>query len=211
MKEALVLYDGRLVPHFMVSDKTAFDPFDPEMQFFPDGRLRRFRKNKVSYMAFFVNDKESEFIGYFVEKEFWDNNRFKTSEQKITAPRAAVGTKFSTAYRIPKVTIGTTVYRSHRSVKWQNNSFSLITTTGKVVYDGTEASLDFQNAETQKKSTAIKAQLIAYGKYIINKKLSLPDRTLYPLTEAELATLEDIIFILDEILDNAPLINFLKA
>lgn len=212
MEDAVILYNGLIVPISKVSDSTSFDPLDSNMLFFGNGRLRRFRKNGVAYMAIFDSEDSSNFLGYFSEERFWEIDKARTDKKGTEATVISLGSRFSDVVTFQNIENGTKVYIGHKRLYSIGGVFELVVQYGfKLIED--EESLTFSLLESRghllSEELTLNSLLGTYGNYIVNKQFALPDGTLAALSDSQKQVLFDILYVFNEILEDTVLVNHL--
>jgi hypothetical protein len=94
MSDLVVLYTGDIVYLSSVSDNDTFDPLNQDLLFFKSGRVRRFKKNGIAYMAIFDEITE-EFVSYRSEISFWNYNKANIVENTSSTSYTALGSRFN--------------------------------------------------------------------------------------------------------------------
>ncbi|MEP2057491.1 MAG: hypothetical protein ABJJ05_06765 [Maribacter litoralis] len=210
MEDALILYNGTIVPISKVSDSSSFDSLDPNMLFFDNGRLRRFVKNDVAYLALFTSDDSKIFLGYYSEERFWENDRFRTDQLENVATISELGAKFSNTLTFFPVNPESRVYINYKYIYDDGITYELVSKyTSKLVSDETPLTFNTAN-DIEESAVNIAPQLVPYANYILDKQLALPDGTLVPIVDDELAVIFDIIYVFNEILQNTALVDHLN-
>jgi hypothetical protein len=101
MKDLVVLHTGDIVYLSSISEDETFDPLNNDLLFFNNGRVRRFKKNGIAYMAIFDQDT-NEFDSYRSEINFWNNNKVNKLKTETTASYGTLGDRFSILDVIPR-------------------------------------------------------------------------------------------------------------
>lgn len=95
MRDLVVLASGDIVYLSSISENEIFDPSNNDLLFFPNGRVRRFKKNGIAYMAVFNENNLDQFKGYRSEINFWNNNKPNKNKNDTLATPSALGGIFS--------------------------------------------------------------------------------------------------------------------
>ncbi|MDY0990341.1 hypothetical protein SOM12_23135 [Flavobacterium sp. CFBP9031] len=95
MRDLVVLASGDIVYLSSISENEIFDPSNNDLLFFPNGRVRRFKKNGIAYMAVFNENNLDQFEGYRSEINFWNNNKPNKNKNDTFATPSALGGIFS--------------------------------------------------------------------------------------------------------------------
>ncbi len=218
MEDAVILENGGnglIVPLSKVSDKTIFDPFDPDMLFFSNGWVRRFKKAGKAYIALFDTDT-NEFLGYFEEIKFWDNNKVSTDKKTTFVNRSDRGKRFQDVITFFEIPDDTRVYINHKFISKTDTNYSIAVNYGYKLKKESQP-LTFEllasNGELEAQNISLNGsnKLITYADYVFDKQFLLPDGTLKPLDNAEDDVLFDIIYVFNEILGDSNLIAFLSG
>ena len=220
MEDAVIIRQGSgsiIVPLSVVSDKEVFDPLDPEILFFPNGWVRRFKKGGTSYMAVFSTET-GNFSGYYSEENFWRYN-YNASDQKGTqASIPSLGKAFQNSIPIFSLPRETKVYISHEiiSENSSNDNFSLQTKYGYKLLKDISSPLTFQETLEDFTTTEVNLTnkfdnlLTKYGQYILDKKFMIPDGSLTSLNANQKGVLFEILFVFNEILRDDNLTSYFE-
>lgn len=227
MEDAVVLYNGYIVYLSSVSDNETFEPKDANLMFFENGTVMRFKKNNTPYIAIFDSDTD-EFVGYYSEKKFWENNTIKRKRtafddaNELSANyRFNLGDRFDDTpiywFEIPKDT------RVIMAEKFVQEFVDQPPPQPKMYYH--YRSERYETAKNKKLNTFfglyelsddhplvssdIYSPLINYRKFIIDKKFLSVQGDLYDLNSVNITELNDVVFVLTEIFNDASLINYL--
>ncbi|WP_026715313.1 hypothetical protein [Flavobacterium daejeonense] len=230
MEDAVMLFDGQVVPLSAISDSGIFNPKDPNLLFFNDisevdikgnsinrdGRVRRFKKGDTAYMAAF-DAKTGDFNGYYSEEKFWENNYISNDKKGTEATKLDLGKKFSFT---PFFSYDDTmkVYFEYKFItidadqkikliyNYQYALFSEISSNSNLNNLPLHASGD---NNLQVISEPVSDDLNYYGNYIINKKFLLPNNTLSSLDNGQKGIIFEIIYVWNEIFSDANFIIWL--
>ena len=82
MREAVILHDGRVAYLDEISLMSTYDPNDNSIHFHPrTGRVFKFKKNGDYYIP--IGNEDSNFIGYYPERLFWEKYEMSESGRNI--------------------------------------------------------------------------------------------------------------------------------
>ncbi|WP_293785801.1 hypothetical protein [uncultured Pedobacter sp.] len=209
MEDSLKLANNLYVKISAVSDLNYFEPEDSNMVFFDDGTLKRFKKNGKPYLA--LTDGKGDFVGYFLEKNFWAFNKFTNevkNEQYALRPSLGLEALFYGYDAEPN----SKVFFSYKFIAREGNTFKLTTEYGfKLRKDlGIDSNIKTIGKLTEISKTVLD-DVIAYGNYIIKKKYLTPNGILSPLDDDELEDLFDVLYVLNELFKDNLFIDFLQS
>lgn len=208
MNDSIMLYNGKFVPVSFVSDSNIFDPMDPNMLFFDNGRLKRFKKGKNAYMALF--DSNEEFVGYFLEERFWYYNLIlDKNRNEFATVRPALGEQFT--FLGASVKNDSRVFFSYKFIYKEGLDFELIVNYGFKLREALNPTSTIDSIDSPElKTVSVFNDVNTYGRYILEKKFLNPDKILSALSSDDRAVLFDVVYVLDVIFKDEALKMHLK-
>jgi hypothetical protein len=234
MSDLVVLYEGYIIPIGDISNSDIYDPEDLDLLFFPNGRVRRFKKGSTAYMAIF-DDDSNLFKGYFPEMNFWDyNTGVDSSGTKTTASNVGIGSMFLVPITrdIPD---NSNVILGQKKIQVINKGIDPGTDTEVVIrtrHKKIPISVAFSAPFTNQNNTALSTLTLEntgaysfesftpipllddienYLKFIYRKQLLLPNGTLSDDYDNNYDVFEDIAYVLNEIYSDNNLTNYLLS
>lgn len=222
-----MLYNGVIVYFSEISNQDKFDPsnLDLNLSFFNSlgsnshkiGRVKKFKKNSIGlseyYMAIFRYD--DEFVAYYRELMFWQNNYNKSNSLFEIAPSVGLGLPyFPPTIRFLEINDNTKVYFISKKIVLESAVFTRRLRYGFKLYKdivNTDSLLTIDSEKIQIVDTPIASPFSLYGKFIIDKQYLAPNQELRELDTDDHSILSDIIYILSELLneDSASFGSFL--
>lgn len=226
MEDLVVLYNGEIVYLSSVSEDTIFNPLNPDLLFFNNGRIRRFKKNGIAYMAIFDKDT-NEFDSYRSEINFWNYNVRSASTNSSYTGYEMLGPRFNVLDVIPiNVNQNSNVILAHEmiypgSLDLGTNGIQIETIYRAIPYSVAiplAKTIDLQTIPSissypilHSGTLNVSLTLTNYYNFIINKKLLNPNGLLRDLQNYEISILADIIQVFDFIFKQTVFINLLNT
>ena len=220
-----MLFEGQVVPVSAISNHSDFNATDPELIFFGNydyvnfngdvinrvGRIRRFKKN-TAYMAMFLEDTD-RFLGYLPEKDFWDTNRIsKSKDDTASYDPVNYGDMFS-YFPITSFPKEAKIYFGYKFVELNGADICVSVKFGYTLYKDITIFSNYHNVSTPLQTVYINVLplLNTYGHFILNKQSLRPNGTLAALSSQEEQVLFSIIYVWNEVFNNASLISYLQS
>jgi len=214
MEDSIMLVDGRFIKISAVSDNKIFNPLDENMLFLDNGRLLRFRKGSISYIALskVVDGTITNiFDGYFSERNFWSYNDLKLKkENSLAAQHEALGLRKDGEFFDYHAEQNSNVFFCYRYIEKVNNTLELVTKYGSKERKLLDQNSTINDVSLSYSRIELAPEIAAYGIYVIGKKFLGPNGTLYELGDIQKAVLFDILYILNELFKDQLLIDFLE-
>ena len=224
MKDLVVLYSGEIVYLSSISEDEIFDPANNDLLFFPSGRVRRFKKNGIAYMAIF-DESNNSFNSYRAEIDFWNNNKVNKQRNGTNASYESLGRRFNILDIIPQnVRENENVILAHEIIDpdsvnnqeiktdmlYRRIPYKVALPLSKHIDLYNVPSLsDYDFVDTQSKS--ILPSLTIFYNFIKNKKFLLPNGELKSITEDETSILTDVIQVFNWIYKQPGFINYITS
>lgn len=225
MKDLVVLYTGDIVYLSSISEDEIFDLSNNDLLFFSNGRVRRFKKNGIAYMAIFDEENNNKFDSYRSEINFWNNNKINKNRTDTAANYTALGDRFNILDIIPiNVDSKANVILAHEEIYPQSlNTQGIKTETlYRSIPFGIASPLketidlyfipslsEYDFVDTTAKS--VYPLLTPYYNFIKNKKYLGANGQLRDLTDSETSILTDVIQVFDFIFTQSGFLSHLTT
>lgn len=216
MEDAIMLFDGTVVPLSKVSENTLFDPYNSHLLYFDDytengiqrmGRVKRFKRGPISYMSIFNSDSNL-FEGYYNEEKFWKKNYDSLDYNTSVANMASLGFPFEPGIPFQNYDPNMKVYFCVKWISKDGTNYKLVTHYTYCYYQDVTptAQLNDFTPTGNILNDPLTTELNTYGNYITDKKVLLPDGTLGNISES---VLFDILYVWNEIFSDTSLVSYL--
>lgn len=221
MADYIILRNNVLVPLSNVSDIDVFNPYNVDLLFFSDGRLRKFIKNNIAYIALFNN--LNEFIGYYIEKNFWAFNKNNPKRNISEVERKLLGLPFYFSLPLSEDFLNARVVLAHRdiiingNVADENVAIKLRTSYKFIPYNIVKPIVEDVNFfyptdyDLLEVDVASFTSLKPYFIFIVKKKYLGANGLLRELEDGEIDVLADIMYVLDEIFSDIHFTDYLTS
>ncbi len=210
--DALVLYDGFIIPINKLTNSEIFDPEDENLVFFhDDGRVAQFAQydllnNPTYYIALF-SVKDNSFSGYFPTKSFYTyNTNVIKGQSGGTTPYALPG-RYWVDLRYNDIKADTKVYfcTKHLTYTLGSNEEVKYTITYGYILNSLLGNLDDRTIEyatnTQQVVKAIPSQISNYIKFILEKKYYFNGQ-LFDFDNRKVQELMDVALVFKQLSEN---------
>ncbi|WP_338840974.1 EndoU domain-containing protein [Flavobacterium ginsenosidimutans] len=222
MKDLVVLANGDIVYLSSISEDEIFDPLNNDLLFFNNGRVRRFKKNGIAYMAIF-DENTNKFDSYRSEINFWNHNKPNKSRTDTTTTYEALGHRFLIWDVLPgNAKKGDNVILAHKKITVNGDKLETNILYRSIPYEKAhplraQISLNSNHPNfSEYKISEIATQevierLVPYYNFIINKQFLAVNNQLRDLTGYEHDILIDIIQVFDWIFTQNGFLNHLST
>jgi len=223
MKDLVVLANGDIVYLSSISEDKFFDPLNNDLLFFPNGRVRRFKKNGIAYMAIFEEDFPDEFNSYRPEINFWNNNKPNKNKTDTVANYEALGGRFNILDIIPRnIDLQDNVVLAHKIIYRNGLNLQIKTFYRAIPYEKAYPlrkiiNLDIIHPNLNESqildigTKEIIEPLTPFFKFILDKKFLGANGQLIDVFEREENILTDVIQVLDWIFTQTEFLTLLIA
>lgn len=226
MEDLVVLYSGEIVYLSSVSEDSVFNPLNSNLLFFSDGRVRRFKKNGVAYMAIF-DSITGKFDSYRSEINFWNYNVRSVSKNNTYTNYELLGQRFNVLDIIPiNVNQNSNVILAHEIIYPDSLDFGTTGIQIETIYRRIPYGVAKPLAKTINLNSIpsinsypilnsgiqnISLTLTGYYNFIINKKYLGSNGLLRDIQDYEISILGDVIQVFDFIFKQTVFINLLNT